>query len=108
MASDRSDSRRLSRVRDATAQRLGGAGVGHGGVRNLSNEDLLRLGGPQGTDPIRVARFYQLGDDYSLPGSGIRIDAGHHRLEEIGRRVQAGEIPADTLIEVLNSDIVPP
>lgn len=76
-------------------------GAGHGGVRNLSNEDLLRFGGPKGDDAIRGFREFQVGDDLRFPGSRINIQGGHHRLEEIAKRVQAGKIKPDTLIELL-------
>ena len=37
-------------------QMEGGETVGHGGVRNLSNNELTMPGGPQGTDPVSGAR----------------------------------------------------
>ena len=37
-------------------QRFGGPEVGRGGVRNLSNDDLVRPGGPRGDDPISGLR----------------------------------------------------
>ncbi len=33
-------------------QLLGSENLGHAGVRNLSNEDILKFGGPKGEDPI--------------------------------------------------------
>jgi hypothetical protein len=82
------------------SQMLGGPEVGHGGVRNLSNDELTRFGGPQGTDPIRGFRAYRPGDDLGLPGPEIHLRGGHHRAAEIGRRVRAGQMDPDTLIEV--------
>jgi hypothetical protein len=81
-------------------QRLGSPQSGHGGVQNLSNDELLRFGGPQGTDPIGGFREFQRGDDLRLPGSRFNIEAGHHRLEEIADRVRAGQINPNTLIEI--------
>ncbi|AZZ91837.1 hypothetical protein EUZ85_14300 [Hahella sp. KA22] len=83
-------------------QRLGSPLVGHNGVQNLSNDDLLHFGGPNTTkpDPISGFREFQLGDDLKLPGSRFNIEAGHHRLEEIERRVREGKIAPGTLIEV--------
>jgi hypothetical protein len=81
-------------------QRLGSSQAGHGGVQNLSNDQLLRFGGPQGTDPIGGFRNFQQGDDLRLPGSRFNIEAGHHRLEEIANRVRAGQINPNTLIEI--------
>jgi hypothetical protein len=82
-------------------QMLGTARAGHGGVRNLSNDDLIKFGGPQGTDPITVNRVHTLTDDPLIPGSRLEIQAGHHRLEEIRRRVQNGTMSPDTIIEVV-------
>lgn len=79
----------------------GGAAVGHGGVKNLPNEDLLKFGGPQGTDPISGFRSYTPGADMSLPGNRINIVAGHHRVFEIGRRVNAGQIAPTSLVEFM-------
>ena len=70
-------------------------------VRNLSNDDLTKFGGPQGTDPITVNRTHKPSDDPLLPGSQLEIRAGHHRLEEIRRRVEDGRMSADTIIEVV-------
>jgi hypothetical protein len=81
-------------------QRLGSDSVGHGGVKNLTNEQLLKFGGPNGNDPISGYRSYSKGDDFQLPGSKFHIEAGHHRLEEIGNRVREGKIPPNQLIEV--------
>ncbi|MBS2546427.1 hypothetical protein KGQ19_06065 [Catenulispora sp. NL8] len=50
-------------------QMHGGEEVGHGGVRNLSNEDLLKPGGPQGNDPISGYRDWAPGDSGNFPGS---------------------------------------
>jgi hypothetical protein len=84
-------------------QMFGSEEVGHGGVRNLSSVDLLKPGGPQGNDPIRGARVFQPTDNPSLPGSRLDIMGGHHRIYEIGRRVEAGDIPRETLIEFVKS-----
>jgi hypothetical protein len=74
--------------------------VGHAGVSNLSNADLLKFGGPHGNDPISGFRSYpNQGYDHVWPGPIINIGAGHHRLEEIKRRVLAGQIDPGTLIE---------
>jgi RHS repeat-associated protein len=80
-------------------QMRGSPEVGHGGVSNLSNAELLKFGGPKGNDPISGFRSYPRGGDYSRPGPLINIRGGHHRLEEIRNRVLNGGIPRDTLIE---------
>lgn len=80
---------------------LGSPEVGHGGVANLSNKDLIKFGGPKGNDPISGSRFFQQTDNLTAPGSGIRIESGHHRLDVIRQRVKSGQISPDTLIEVL-------
>jgi hypothetical protein len=82
-------------------QMLGSADAGHGGVANLSNDGLLKFGGPKGNDPISGSRFFQQADDLTAPGSGIRVEGGHHRLDVIRQRVESGKISPDTLIEVL-------
>ncbi|MFE0132548.1 DUF6531 domain-containing protein [Streptomyces sp. NPDC059037] len=81
------------------AQMLGGDVVGHGGVRNLPNEDLTRFGGPQGNDPISGYRDWAPGDSPQFPGSQVHITGGHHRTAEVVRRIQAGEMDPDILIE---------
>jgi RHS repeat-associated protein len=81
-------------------QRFGSPLVGHGGVRNLSNDELTRFGGPRGTDPISGYREYQAGDSFRFPGSLLNIQGGHHRLEEINRRVGLGLIEPNALIEI--------
>lgn len=82
-------------------QMFGSPQVGHGGVNNLSDEYLIRAGGPKGNDPISGSRFFQQADDLTAPGSGIRVEGGHHRLEVIRQRTESGQILPDTLIEVL-------
>ena len=77
----------------------GGETVGHGGVRNLSNEELTRFGGPQGDDPITGFRDYSPGADLWEPGDRINIVAGHHRTYEIGVRVRAGTLDPNTIVE---------
>ena len=81
-------------------QMFGSEEVGHKGVVNLTNEELMRFGGPQGNDPIGGYRDWQPGDDLALPGSMIYIQSGHHRTAEIANRVREGQISPDTLIEV--------
>ncbi|WP_018220701.1 polymorphic toxin-type HINT domain-containing protein [Salinispora pacifica] len=84
-------------------QMNGGDVVGHGGVRNLSNNDLTRPGGPQGNDPIRGARDWAPGDCSCYPASRIYITGGHHRTAEIARRVMVGDMSPDRLIEFVIS-----
>ncbi|MGW0285624.1 putative T7SS-secreted protein [Streptomyces sp. NPDC003236] len=81
------------------AQMYGGEIAGHGGVRNLANEDLLRFGGPAGDDPISGFRDWAPGDSINYPGSRVHITGGHHRTAEIVRRIQTGDLDPDTLIE---------
>jgi len=80
-------------------QMNGGEVVGHDGVRNLRNDQLIMPGGPQGNDPIRGTRDWAPGDCSCFPGSRIYITGGHHRTAEIARRVQAGDMDPNTLIE---------
>ncbi len=80
-------------------QMYGSEEVGHRGVVNLTNEELMRFGGPQGNDPIGGYRDWQPGDDLALPGSRIYIQSGHHRTAEIANRVVTGQISPDILIE---------
>ncbi|MEU4469314.1 DUF6531 domain-containing protein [Streptomyces sp. NPDC024017] len=81
------------------AQMYGGEIAGHGGVRNLPNEDLTRFGGPQGNDPISGYRDWAPGDSVRFPGSQVHITGGHHRTAEIVRRIGSGEMDPDLLIE---------
>ncbi len=81
------------------AQMHGGEIVGHGGVRNLTNEELVRYGGPQGNDPVSGYRDWAKDDSIQYPGSQIHITGGHHRTAEIVRRISIGEFDPDTLIE---------
>ncbi|MFF5496018.1 DUF6531 domain-containing protein [Streptomyces aquilus] len=81
------------------AQMYGGEIAGHGGVRNLANEDLTRFGGPQGNDPISGYRDWAPGDSVRFPGSQVHITGGHHRTAEIVRRIGTGEMDPDILIE---------
>ncbi|MFC7534086.1 ricin-type beta-trefoil lectin domain protein, partial [Actinoplanes sp. GCM10030250] len=84
-------------------QMNGGETVGHGGVRNLTNDELIMPGGPQGNDPIRGARDWAPGDCGCYPASRVYITGGHHRTAEIARRVMAGEMSPDTIIEFVIS-----
>jgi len=84
-------------------QLFGSPGVGHSGVANLSNEDLTRLGGPSGNDPISGTRYFGSKDTMEGPGSIIEVTAGNHRVAEIGRRVRAGMLSGDTLVEIVRS-----
>ncbi|MHC6628558.1 putative T7SS-secreted protein [Streptomyces globosus] len=81
------------------AQMHGGEVAGHGGVRNLTNEELVRYGGPQGDDPVSGYRDWAKDDSIQYPGSKIHITGGHHRTAEIVRRISLGEFDPDTLIE---------
>lgn len=60
-------------------------------VRQMSVEELLRS---RPDDPI---------SGHAEPG-GFTITGGHHRLHEIDRRVQAGELPPETLVRILFHD----
>lgn len=82
------------------AQLDGDPSVGHGGVRNLSNEDLVRYGGPAGDDPIRGGRSYRADDSFDGPGPVIVLRGGHHRAHEIAARVRDGRMSPDTLVEM--------
>ncbi|MFD6712919.1 LamG-like jellyroll fold domain-containing protein [Micromonospora chalcea] len=84
-------------------QMNGGEIAGHGGVRNLTNDELIMPGGPQGDDPIRGARDWGPGDCGCYPASRVYITGGHHRTAEVARRVRAGEMSPDTLIEFVIS-----
>ncbi|MGW3409806.1 RHS repeat-associated core domain-containing protein [Streptomyces sp. NPDC000888] len=81
------------------AQMYGGEIAGHGGVRNLANDDLTRFGGPQGNDPISGYRDFGPGDSINFPGSRIHITGGHHRTAEVVRRIGTGEMDPNTFIE---------
>jgi hypothetical protein len=81
-------------------QITGNPDLGIEGVENLTNEELLRFGGPNGSDPISIGHKHLPGDTTRLPGSRIEVQTGHHRLEEIARRVEDGRLPPDTIIEV--------
>jgi len=82
-------------------QMNGSASVGHRGVANLSNDDLLRFGGPNGRDPITGYREFAPGDDVNFPGSILHIIDGNNRTEEIMNRVRDGRIHPDTLVEIM-------
>jgi hypothetical protein len=84
-------------------QMQGGEQVGHGGVANLSNDQLIVPGGPQGNDPIRGTRDWGPQDCRCYPGSRIVITGGHHRTAEIARRVREGTMDPATLIEFVIS-----
>lgn len=57
----------------------------------MSNEELLRF---RPEDPISG----------HIQGDGFNITGGHHRLNEINRRVAAGELSADTKVRILFHD----
>lgn len=82
-------------------QMYGSADAGHGGVTSLSNEDLIRFGGPNGREPITGFRDFAPGDDINLPGSRLHIADGNNRTEEIRNRVLDGRMHPDTLIEMM-------
>jgi len=99
-AGELADESKVVRSHPINRQQLeGGETVGHGGVRNLSNEELTRFGGPQGDDPITGFRDYSPGADLWEPGDRINIVAGHHRTYEIGVRVRAGTLDPNTIVE---------
>jgi hypothetical protein len=76
----------------------GGDRVGHGGVANLSNDDLVAAGGPSGDDPITGRRIILPGDPSDQPGSGIVVVHGNHRVSEIGSRVASGALDPSTKV----------
>ena len=80
-------------------QMLGGEEVGHGGVSNLTNDELIVPGGPQGNDPISGYRDWAPGDSGNYPASRIVITGGHHRTAEVVSRVLSGDMDPSTLIE---------
>ncbi|MFJ9633989.1 polymorphic toxin-type HINT domain-containing protein [Streptomyces sp. NPDC101175] len=82
-------------------QMYGSADAGHGGVTSLSNDDLIRFGGPNGREPITGFRDFAPGDDINLPGSRLYIADGNNRTEEIRNRVLDGRMHPDTLIEMM-------
>ncbi|MFF7081777.1 ricin-type beta-trefoil lectin domain protein [Streptomyces lavendulae] len=82
-------------------QMYGSADAGHGGVTSLSNEDLIRFGGPNGREPITGFRDFAPGDDINLPGSRLHIADGNNRTAEIANRVLSGDMHPDTLIEMM-------
>ncbi len=88
------------RVGELNAGDIGGAikGQKHGilpdqaeSVSKMTNEELLRF---RPDDPISG----------NIQGDGFNITGGHHRLNEIIRRVEAGELPADTKVRILFHD----
>ncbi|PYC68372.1 hypothetical protein C7C46_29145 [Streptomyces tateyamensis] len=82
-------------------QMFGSADARHGGVSALSNDDLIRFGGPSGQEPITGFRDYAPGDDIKLPGSRLHIVDGNNRTAEIANRVLSGQMDPNTLIEVM-------
>jgi hypothetical protein len=60
-------------------------------ISRMSNEELLRF---NPNDPISGV----------IQGDGFSITGGHHRLNEIARRVEAGLLPADTKVRILFHD----
>lgn len=60
-------------------------------VSRMSNEELLCF---RPDDPMSGV----------ICGDGFSITGGHHRLNEIIRRVEAGTLPRDTKVEILFHD----
>ena len=60
-------------------------------VAKLSNEELLRF---RMEDPISAVES----------GGSLSLTGGHHRTNEIIKRVQSGQLPPDTMIPVLVHD----
>ncbi|WP_237694308.1 polymorphic toxin-type HINT domain-containing protein [Streptomyces sp. SID2563] len=82
-------------------QMFGSEDAGHGGVSALSNDDLIRFGGPSGQEPIKGFRDYAPGDDIKLPGSRLHIVDGNNRTAEIANRVLSGRMDPNTIIEIM-------
>lgn len=82
-------------------QMYGSVDAGHGGVSALSNEDLIRFGGPNGQEPITGFGEYVPGDDINLPGSRLNIVDGNNRTAEIANRVLSGRMDPNTLVEIM-------
>ncbi|MEC3997047.1 polymorphic toxin-type HINT domain-containing protein [Actinacidiphila sp. DG2A-62] len=82
-------------------QMYGSVDAGHGGVSALSNEDLIRFGGPNGREPITGFREYVPGDDINFPGSRLNIVDGNNRTAEIANRVLSGRMDPNTLVEIM-------
>jgi hypothetical protein len=73
-------------------------------------------GRKHGIDPIQAALVSQLSDQDLLrlriedpmsghaTSGGFSITGGHHRMNEIINRVQAGTLPPDTLVRILFHD----
>ena len=61
-------------------------------IAKLSNDELTRF---RIEDPISGTQ---------APGGGVSITGGHHRIAEIVRRVQTGQLPADTPVPFLLHD----
>ena len=80
-------------------QLYGGDTVEHDGVSNLTDEQLMMPGGPNGDDPISGYREFAPGDTTQYPGSEVHITGGHHRTFLIAQRVLSGDIDPETLIE---------
>ncbi len=88
------------RIGELNAGDIGGAikGRKHGifpdqaeSISKMSNEELLRF---RPDDPISGV----------IQGDGFSITGGHHRLNEITRRVEAGTLPKDTKVRILFHD----
>lgn len=60
-------------------------------IQAMSNEELLQF---RPEDPISG----------NIQGEGFNITGGHHRLSEILRRVQTGELSADAKVRILFHD----
>lgn len=60
-------------------------------LKKLDNEELVRF---RGDDPMSGHGT----------GGGFSITGGHHRINEVIRRVQSGELPSDTPVRILFHD----
>ncbi|NTX65880.1 VCBS repeat-containing protein [Myxococcus sp. CA051A] len=65
--------------------------IQRGGILKMSNDDLI---------------MFRLDDPISASGAkgGLSLSGGHHRTEEIIRRVQSGEMDPGTMVKVLLHD----
>jgi hypothetical protein len=57
-------------------------------IQQMSTEELLRF---RLEDPISASRVE----------GGLSLTGGHHRINEIIRRVESGELPPDTIVQIL-------
>jgi hypothetical protein len=60
-------------------------------IRELSNDEIVRF---QMEDPISGAKVE----------GGLSLTGGHHRIDEIVKRVNAGQLPPSTLVPLLIHD----